>query len=142
MRVIITGGTGFIGSRLAKQLLDAGHEVIVLTRDTSKRPTDLAAAQFVEWDVKTGKGWSQLIDASTAIVNLAGEPIEGGGFIPKRWTAERRRRILESRVNAGQAVADAVQNAAAKPRVVIQASAVGYYGFTGDEIIAEESPAG
>lgn len=143
MQVIITGGTGFIGSRLAKELIDAGHEVIVLTRNAARRPSDLPAkAQLTEWDAKTGKGWSQLIDANTAIVNLAGEPIEGGGFIPKRWTDERRKRILESRLNAGKAVADAVQNASAKPSVVIQSSAVGYYGYTDDQVITEDTPPG
>lgn len=143
MQVIITGGTGFIGSLLSDVLIKAGHEVIVLTRNAARRPSSLAAAaRLVEWDALTGKGWSQLIHADTVIVNLAGEPIEGGGFIPKRWTDERRKRILESRLNAGKAVVDAVENAAVKPQAVIQSSAVGYYGYSDDRILTEEASAG
>ena len=143
MQVIITGGTGFIGGHLARSLSADGHEVIVLTRNPDKHVGDLPQSiRLAKWDARTGSDWDQLITADTVIVNLAGEPIEGVGFIPARWTSERRRRILESRVNAGKAVVSAVENAPAKPQALLQASAVGYYGFHEDEIITEDSPPG
>lgn len=142
MRVIITGGTGLIGKALANSLARDHHEVIVLTRNTNKTSGFENSVRVVGWDAKTSSGWGELVDGAGAIVNLAGESINGDGFLPSRWTAERKRRITDSRVNAGQAVAEAVQKVKNKPGVVIQASAVGYYGPTGDEEITEESPMG
>lgn len=137
MRVIITGGTGLIGRALAASLAGDGHEVIVLSRD-SRRHTDLPAGVQVErWDGRTAAGWGPLADGADAIVNLAGENIGAA-----RWTAERKERIRRSRLDAGRAVVEAVAAAGRKPRVVIQASAVGYYGPRGDEELSEEAPPG
>jgi uncharacterized protein len=143
MRAIIAGGTGFIGSHLAKSLTASGDEVIVLSRNPGKHQGVLPqGVKVAEWDAQTGKNWSHWIDADTVIVNLAGEPIDGTGFIPSRWTAERRRRILNSRLNAGQAMIDAIESATAKPRALVQSSAVGYYGYHGDEVVTEDTPPG
>lgn len=136
MRVIITGGTGLIGSALAKSLLADGHEVIVLSRDPAGAKLD-NGIKVENWNGRTGDNWSNLITSDTAIVNLA-----GAGIGDKRWSDERKKLILESRVNAGAAVVDAIQKAAEKPRVVIQSSAVGYYGTPGDQVLTEDSPAG
>ncbi len=137
MRVIITGGTGLIGSALATHLAATGHEVYALSR----RPSDHNAPSGVklqQWDAKTGDGWSNLITDDTAIVNLA-----GAGIADKRWTDERKEAIINSRAHAGQAVVDAVQKAGVLPKVVIQSSAVGYYGSeTGDTPLTEAAPAG
>jgi hypothetical protein len=142
MRVLITGGTGLIGRALAANLVADGHEVIVLSRNP-QRATGLPAGVRAEgWDARTAEGWGSLADGADAIVNLAGENLAGAGFFPARWTAERKRLIRESRLNAGQAVVQAVEAATQKPHVVIQASAVGYYGPRGDEVITEESPPG
>lgn len=89
------------------------------------------------WDAHTAEGWGYLVDDADAIVNLTGENIAAG-----RWTAKRKRRILESRLNAGRAVVQAIKSAAHKPRVIIQASGIGYYGPCGNEEITEETPAG
>ncbi|MHB1161827.1 MAG: TIGR01777 family oxidoreductase, partial [Chloroflexota bacterium] len=89
------------------------------------------------WDARTAAGWGQLADGADAIVNLAGESLAGGP-----WTEERKSRILQSRLNAGRAVLEAVEAAVQKPRVVVQASAVGYYGPRGDEEVTEETPPG
>jgi uncharacterized protein len=142
MRVIITGGTGQIGRPLIADLLKQGYEVVVLSRSPGViegLPKDV----IIEgWDARTAKGWGHLADGAGAIVNLAGENIAGEGFLPAKWTDERKKRIIDSRVNAGKAVAEAVEQAAKKPGVVIQASAVGYYGPRGSEEITEDTPPG
>ena len=137
MRVLITGGTGLIGRALAGKLLASGHEVVILSRRPEKAsglPLDVRVA---EWDGRSASGWGSLADGAGAIVNLAGENIAGG-----RWTEERKSRILESRLNAGRAVVQVVEQASVQPEVVIQASAVGYYGSLGDDKVTEESPPG
>jgi uncharacterized protein len=143
MRVIITGGTGLVGSALAKGLAQDGHDVIVLSRNPEKAAPKLSKGIRAErWDASTAEGWGPLADGAEVIVNLAGESIAGKGLLPARWTAERKRRILESRVNAGRAVTAAVEAASRKPKLVIQQSAVGYYGPHGDEVLTEDTPAG
>lgn len=137
MRVLITGGTGFLGRALARSLLADGYEVIALSRRPEQARGLPPGVQMVRWDARTAEGWGHLVEGATAIVNLAGESIAGGP-----WTAERKRRIRDSRVNAGQAVVAAVQAASQKPSVIVQASAVGYYGPRGDEEITEETPPG
>ena len=141
MRVIITGGTGLIGGALAKSLAADGHEVIVLSRNPQahKLPDGVKAAQ---WDGQTAVSWGHLADGADAVINLAGENLAGNGLLPARWTAERKRRILQSRLDAGRAVVEAVTAAARKPRVVVQSSGIDYYGARDDEFITEASPAG
>lgn len=142
MRVIITGGTGLIGKALANSLAADGHEIIVLSRNVHKTSGLAPGVRVVGWDSKTANGWGELADGAGAIVNLAGESIAGEGFLPSRWSPERKRRILESRLNAGAAVVDAVQSARNRPEVVIQSSAIGYYGTSDDEVFTESSRAG
>lgn len=143
MRVIITGGTGLIGRALAQSLAADGHEVIVLSRSPQQKQDRLpAGVRVVQWDGRTAQGWGDLANGADAIVNLAGESIGGTSFPPPRWTAARKQRILQSRLNAGAAVVEAVRNAKQKPRVVIQSSGVGYYGDGGDTLLSENSPAG
>jgi uncharacterized protein (TIGR01777 family) len=137
MKVIITGGTGLIGRALAADLASDGHQIIVLSR-TPERASGLPEGVRVErWDASTANGWSPLAEGADAIVNLAGESIAAG-----RWTEERKRLIRESRLNAGRAVVQAVELVTQKPRVVIQASGVGYYGPHGDQEVSEEAPPG
>ncbi len=137
MRVVITGGSGLIGRGVAREMAGAGHEVIVLSRDPAKVPGLPAGARAVRWDGVSGAGWSDLLDAGTAIVNLAGESLAEG-----RWTEERKRRIRESRLRSGEAVMAAIRAAKETPRALLQGSAVGYYGPCGDEVVAEDHPAG
>ena len=138
MRIIITGGSGLIGTELTKVLIQDDHEVIILSRNPENASDLPCGAQAVAWDGKTADGWGELVEETDAIVNLAGESIAGEGFIPSRWTAERKQRIRQSRIDAGKAVVAAVAAANHKPEVVIQASAVGYYGSHGDELIDED----
>jgi len=137
MRVIITGGTGLIGRSLTSSLLDGGHDVIVLSRNPDRASDLLAGARAERWDGRTLQGWGEVVDGSDAIVNLAGENI-GGGL----WTTERKRRLRESRLDAGRAVVQAIQAVSNKPRILVQASGIGYYGFRGDEKVTEEDAAG
>lgn len=137
MRVVITGGTGLIGRALATDLAASGRDVIVLSR-SPERATDLpAGVRAVRWDGRTAQGWGHLVGGAEAVVNLAGENLAAG-----RWTAARRARIRESRLHAGAAVVEAIRAADEKPRLLIQASAVGYYGPRGDEELAETAPPG
>lgn len=137
MKVIITGGTGLIGSALAKSLVDDNHEVIVLSRSPMKADNLPPAVQVVEWDARSAKGWGHLADGADAIVNLAGENLAEG-----RWTDERKERIRRSRLNAGRAVVEAVEGATTKPQLVIQASGVNYYGTHQAGEIGEDAPPG
>ena len=138
MRVLIAGGTGLIGQALARSLLTDGHEVIVLSRRPERYRNRMPAEIRLEpWDARTTAGWAHRIDEVDAVVNLAGENIAGG-----RWTASRKRRLRESRLNATRALTEAVLQATRRPRVFVQASAVGYYGPRGEEEVTEETPPG
>jgi len=137
MRVIITGGTGLIGRRLSSSLVQDGHEAIILSRNPSRAANLPTGARAERWDGRTAEGWGHLLDGADAVVNLAGENI--GEWL---WTAERKRRIVESRLNAGRAVVQAIEAASTKPRVLVQASGVGYYGDRGDEKLNEDSSPG
>jgi len=142
MRIIITGGTGLVGQALTADLSKDRHEIIILSRNPQRGKPTGENVQSVKWDARTAQGWSNLADGADAIVNLASENLAGERFLPSRWSAARKKSILDSRVNAGKAVVEAVQQASNKPKVVIQASAVGYYGVHEDEVITESHPAG
>ncbi|MDQ7029031.1 MAG: TIGR01777 family oxidoreductase [Ardenticatenia bacterium] len=138
MRVLITGGTGLLGRALSASLAAQGHEVIVLSRSPAQHAGRMpGGVRLRAWDAHSAKGWTDVADGAGAIVNLAGENIAAG-----RWTPERKRRIRESRLNAGRAVVEAVSLATQKPKVVVQASAVGFYGPAGNEELTEEAPPG
>ena len=136
-RVLITGGTGLIGRALSAGLSGDGYDVVVLSRNP-ERATGLPSGVRVErWDARTAQGWGALADGAWAVVNLAGEGISAG-----RWTGKRKRRIRESRLNAGRAVVEAIEAAKARPAVLVQASGVGYYGPCGEEDVPESAPPG
>ena len=133
MRVLLTGGTGLIGRAVVRALLERGDEVVCVTRDRKRalsrlpRPVAIVAA-----DPTLPGDWQAAVADSDGVVNLAGEPILAG-----RWTRARKRRIRESRLLATRHVAGAVA-AAERPRVLVSASAVGYYGDGGREPLYEE----
>lgn len=144
MKVIITGGTGRIGSRLSQSLIADGHDVIVLSRSPqTKRKAIPTNAKIVGWDAETASGWGDYVNEADAILNFAGEDLAGGSFIPKRWTDERKRKIRASRRKAGEAVVAALRQAHHTPNLLLQPSASGYYGTNlSDEVKTEDSPAG
>jgi len=135
MRVVVTGGTGFIGSKLCENLLAKGHEVVLFTRDASRSRDQLhPRIRVVSW--APGAAWESWVDGAGAIVNLAGENIA------QRWTKAAKQRIVASRVDAAARLCAAIGKAAVKPSVLVNAAAVGYYGPHGDEILDEDSPFG
>jgi uncharacterized protein len=134
MQILITGGTGTIGRRLVHHLLKYGDVVKVVSRQEYKPANLPAKIIFAQWDGKTAAGWGNLVEGVDAVVNLAGT-----GIAAFKWTEARKKEILESRVNAGKAVVEAISAANVKPKVLIQASAVGYYGVNNNEkMITEE----
>lgn len=146
MKILITGGTGLIGKALSTTLVKEGHTVTVLTR-SSKKAQGLTSLGIttVKWDGYSPTGWSHLIEKTDAIINLAGESIAGdslSAILTRRWTDEQKKHIIQSRTDAGQALVTAIKSAAKKPEVFIQASAVGFYGSHGDQVISESTPGG
>lgn len=141
MHVVISGGTGLIGHALTADLLRDGHKVTVLTRNIHRAVVPEGAGTQ-QWDGRTPKGWKHLIEQTDAFVNLAGENLAGQGLLPRRWTAEQKRRIRDSRIQSGEAVTNAIMLASKLPKVIIQASGVGFYGARGDEVVTENHPPG
>lgn len=145
MPIVIAGGTGLIGRALIASLAAEGHEVIILSRAPEKAIGLPQGVRAVRWDGQTASGWGELADGAEAIVNLVGESIGGENMVAlvtKPWTRERLQLIRTSRVNAGRAVVQAIEQARVKPRVLVQSSAVGYYGLPGDQEITEDTPVG
>ena len=145
MRVLIIGGTGLVGSALAASYASDGHEVVVLTRHLSSASTSHPSIRAVQWDGRSTDGWGHLVDGAGAIVNLAGETIGGthlGQVFFQRWSTAKKRRILESRTDAGRALMEAIGAAERKPSTLLQMSAVGYYGPRPDRDVDERAPAG
>jgi len=137
-KVIVTGATGFIGKALCFRLESEGYKVVALSRNPEKGQR-LFGPKFAvaKWDGANASEWLEYADGAHAIVNLAGENIGSG-----RWTSQRKQAILQSRLDAGKAVVEAVELASVKPRVVVQASAVGFYGSRGNDMIVESSSPG
>ena len=141
MHVIVTGGTGFIGRALCRLLVARGHEVVATSRSLEKvRGMFSDPVVPAVWDGRAPDVLIRLMstaDGPAAVVNLVGENIALG-----RWSRGKKERILQSRVDSGRAVAEAVRRAVKKPAVVVQASAVGYYGDGGDALVDESAPLG
>ena len=135
MKIVLAGGTGFIGKALRRELLSAGHELVVLTRQAQAGEAERET--LVAWDGKTAGVWAAHLEGADAVINLAGENIAAKG-----WTAERKEVLLSSRVNATRAIVTAIGQVRAKPSVLINVSAVGYYGDTADEVLTETSVRG
>lgn len=137
MRVLISGATGFVGRKLVSRLVEGGHEVVALSRNVEKarKVLSLPTAIF-EWDGRSPVP-SDSLRGIQAVVNLAGE-----GVAEKRWTAEQKRKILESRVLGTRQLVQAVAKMSVAPEVFVSASAIGYYGDTGEKEADETAAAG
>lgn len=131
MKVVVTGASGLIGSALVKSLTADAHDVVRLVRREPR------AADERQWDPSGGDLDPALMDAADAVVHLA-----GAGIGDKRWTEDYKRTILRSRVDGTTTIASAIARATDPPKVLLSASAVGYYGETGDEGADESSPNG
>jgi len=139
MKIVIAGGTGFLGRPLTDALIRDGHDIVVLSRGSSGSDRrEKSAARMVSWDPNGEPGpWAGEITGAHAVINLAGESIAG-----RRWSGAQKQRILDSRVRATRSLATAIRAAAAPPSVFVSGSAVGYYGPLGAEQAAEDHPAG
>ncbi len=131
-KVIITGGTGFIGNALAHRLLKKGYEVIGVSRDPFNKKSSDKQMRYIPWDELRFE-----VERAEAVINLAGAPLMVFPF-----NSANKKSIIESRLMAGEAVAFALKKAEIKPKVLIQASAIGYYGSRGNENLDESSPGG
>ncbi|MEX0701694.1 MAG: TIGR01777 family oxidoreductase [Planctomycetales bacterium] len=131
MKVAVTGSSGLVGSALAPYLTAGGHEVVRIVRRPAR------GADEMSWDPSEKSLDSTALRGIDAVVHLAGESIAGG-----RWNAEKKRRIRDSRVDGTRLLAEALAAAEEGPRVFVCASAIGYYGSRGAEILTEASAAG
>ncbi len=133
-KLIIAGGSGLLGHRLIEMLDKDKYDIYVLSRSKTDRE---GAVSFVKWD--TDKNYIELPEEwrPDIIINLA-----GAGIADKRWSADRKRIILESRVNSARTLEIALSGMNVKPEVFVSASAIGYYGDRGEEILTEESTGG
>jgi uncharacterized protein (TIGR01777 family) len=137
VKIVIAGGTGFLGRALTERLVAESHDVVILTR----RAASQVPARAVVWSPGDNAGnagaWANEIDGAHAVVNLAGESIAG-----RRWSAAHKQQILDSRIRATRSLAAALARVSRPPSVFASGSAVGYYGPLGDELAVETTPAG
>jgi len=153
MKIVIAGGSGFLGRPLASRLLLGGHEVVILTRSVALGRA-AGGLRYATWDptgtapqsdrragfaqgIGPGGAWSAEVDGADAVVNLA-----GAGLADARWTAGRKIELQHSRINSTRSLVEAVRQSKHRPRLFVQESAVGYYGSTGDAVIDESSGPG
>lgn len=136
MKILITGGTGFVGKHLTSRLIQDNHEITILTRSLKEAKGPSPKIRYLEGD-PTKKGlWQDAIKDHDVVINLA------GASIFSKWTEEQKKAIRESRVYTTQNIVEGIQSTPERTFTLLSASAIGYYGFCGDEELAENSPAG
>lgn len=139
MNLLVTGGTGFIGAALCRALTQQGHKVVVVTRTPSAHAA-VPGLRYLPWDDSSTHPpltWQQLISEVDAVMHLAGASIAAG-----RWTPARKHEIQESRVQTTRRLVDAMAARPKRPAVFLSASAVGYYGPRGDDVLDETASPG
>jgi uncharacterized protein (TIGR01777 family) len=133
-RIIIAGGTGFIGKALISELIRLKYEVVVLTRNIEKAKSIFGNSVIIEkWDGATSNGWGHLADGSFAIINLAGESVSKWP-----WNEKLKEKIISSRINSVRSINQAVIDSKIKPEVLILGTAIGYYGAISEKIYYNE----
>lgn len=133
-KILITGGTGFIGKYLTQMLLKEGHFVTIVTRSPGKYSEKQAKNRsYIGWD----NGLVSAMNEHDTVINLVGENLFG-----QRWTDEVKQRIYSSRIDSTQKLVDAMRESEKKPELFISASAVGIYGDNGSKVLDESAPAG
>ncbi len=136
MKLVVAGASGFIGSVLCARLLGTGHTLTLLTR-SAPRDTSTGTKRWLHWTPGMMGEWESAVDGADGVINLAGEPIAA-----KRWTHNQKRRLRLSRIDTTNSLVRAIIRTKQKPKFLLNASAVGYYGPRGDESISEEAEAG
>ena len=144
MKIVVAGGTGFLGAPLCGSWADEGHEVLVLSRSLApgqsqhESGTGVPGVTRVGWSpADGGERLVPMLEGASAVVNLAGESIDG-----RRWSAARKQAIRESRITATRALVAAIGACTSPPAALVSGSAIGYYGDRGSETIAEDAPPG
>ena len=138
MNIIITGGTGFIGRALCAELSRNGHRIVILTRNAQAAFQVLGTTiTAIEWNGRDRGAWEESLEGADAVINLAGEPIADA-----RWTHARKQRLTDSRVLTTQLLVNAISRRSSQPRVLINASGIGYYGASDDRQLDESAPRG
>jgi uncharacterized protein (TIGR01777 family) len=123
MKVLISGGTGFLGRNLTRSFLRDGHQVYILTRGDHVP----SGAQAVQWDAKTTTGWGHLINEMDVVIHLAGKSLSSWP-----WTSSTKQAFFDSRILSGRALVEAIQKATQRPGIFIQQSGINHYGLQGD----------
>jgi uncharacterized protein (TIGR01777 family) len=139
MKILIAGGSGYVGRRLSTSLVKDGHDVVVLSRKAAAQ-TSPGDVRTVTWDARGASGdWVKEMTGTRGVVNLAGASVGGG-----RWTRGRMAQLLSSRLDATSAIVQAIERTPAdrRPSVLLNASGIDYYGDRGDETITEDGPPG
>ena len=136
MKILITGGTGLIGKALTHTLTQKGHQVTIVSRSPQR---ELSGVRLVSWD---SDSLVKELEDTDAVINLAGASISGSNPLSMRWTEKRKSLIASSRIQAGELLLQALQRSTRKPEILIQASAIGYYGNQGSQPVDENSPPG
>lgn len=136
MRVFMTGGTGFVGSALTKRLTEQGYAVTLLTRKIRKSAAVPHGVSMVEGDPRNPGSWQEKVPDHDAVINLA------GASIFNRWTDAEKRLIRESRIQTTRNLVNALERRTGMKTTLLSTSAVGYYGFHGDEALNEDTPPG
>jgi uncharacterized protein (TIGR01777 family) len=140
MKVIITGATGFIGSALVRALLNRGDEVVALTRDVSRGQAELGPrVEVLEWYPPYSGPWMEAFNGTDGVVNLAGATVE---TVPIPWTARHKELVRSSRIDATNAVVEALARANPRPSVLVSASGMDYYAPRGAQPLAEDAAPG
>lgn len=136
MKILVTGATGFIGKRVVQQLLDAGDEVVVLTRNIAKAALKLGSkCEYYQWmDTTSSPPPLEAFNNVEGIINLMGE-----GIADKRWSEEQKKKIYDSRIEGTRRLVEAMEKLEKKPQVLVSSSAIGIYGNRGDEELTEDS---
>jgi uncharacterized protein (TIGR01777 family) len=138
MRIVIAGGSGFLGGTLSRTLAEEGHDVTVLSRHTQAADAAHPRLRRTTWNPNGHVGpWADTINGANVVVNLAGESIAS-----KRWSAAHKQKLRDSRLMATHSLTAAIRQAARTPGMFVSGSAVGYYGDRGDETLTETSPPG
>jgi hypothetical protein len=137
MKIVITGATGMIGSLLVERLATRFDTALVLLSRKPAQEFPVANRQWLAWQPGASGEWQRAIDGADAVINLAGEPIAG-----KRWSPRQKLILRSSRIEATQSLVEAIGKSQVKPKTLISASAVGYYGPHGDERLTEDSKPG
>ncbi|MDN5348569.1 MAG: uncharacterized protein PWP65_2134 [Clostridia bacterium] len=138
LKILITGGTGLLGSSLCTKLLQTGHDPIVVSRNAAAARGRLpSGVQLIQWQPGTERVPREALEGVEAVINLAGENIGAG-----RWTTSKKQAIRQSRLSVTRELIESFQKLSQCPKVFISGSAIGYYGPHGDEELTEASPPG